>query len=105
MLQAMQSEWDEVMLEAFTLKQALDQTRRELSQALYQHDAACRVIARLMRERDEARAMLSAKGNNVTHPQRLPQLQHLHRAPVVMAMIWKLKEIVPQPTGVQQVQK
>ena len=68
MLQAMQSEWDEVMLETFTLKQALDQTRRELSQALYQHDAACRVIARLMRERDEARAMLSAKGNNVDAP-------------------------------------
>lgn len=72
MLQAMQSEWDEVMLETFTLKQALDQTRRELSQALYQHDAACRVIARLMRERDEARAMLSAGGNNVSAPQAPP---------------------------------
>ncbi len=58
MLATFQNEWDEIMLEVFTLKQHLDSTRRELSQALYQHDAACRVIARLMRERDEARAML-----------------------------------------------
>jgi len=59
-LSMLQNEWDEHMLEMFTLKQHLDSTRQELSQALYQHDAACRVIARLMRERDEARAMLSS---------------------------------------------
>ena len=60
LLQMFQNEWDEVMLETYTLKHHLDSTRQELSQALYQHDAACRVIARLMRERDEARAMLSS---------------------------------------------
>jgi pre-mRNA-processing factor 19 len=60
MLATFQNEWDEVMLEVFTLKQHLDSTRRELSQAMYQHDAACRVIARLMKERDEARSMLTS---------------------------------------------
>lgn len=59
LLGSLQNEWDDITLETFNLKQSLDATRRDLSQALYQHDAACRVIARLMRERDEARAQLS----------------------------------------------
>lgn len=60
MLTLFQNEWDELMLETYALKQSLATTRQELAQALYEHDAACRVIARLVRERDEARAMLSA---------------------------------------------
>ncbi|CAN0282131.1 unnamed protein product, partial [Ectocarpus fasciculatus] len=51
-----QNEWDDLMLETHTLKQHLNQTRQELSQSLYQNDAACRVIARLYREKDEALA-------------------------------------------------
>ncbi|CAI4218979.1 unnamed protein product [Parascedosporium putredinis] len=53
------NEWDSVALGTRTLMEELARTREELSTALYQNDAAKRVIARLTRERDEARDALS----------------------------------------------
>ena len=59
LLSAFQNEWDALALEMYTLQQHLKQTRQELSTALYQQDAAVRVIARISKERDEARDALS----------------------------------------------
>eukprot|EP00753_Platysulcus_tardus_P021645 PLAT9074.1.p1 GENE.PLAT9074.1~~PLAT9074.1.p1 ORF type:complete len:509 (-),score=276.63 PLAT9074.1:134-1660(-) len=62
MLTVMQNEWDAMVLETYTLREQLLEARKELSKTMYQHDAACRVIARLLRERDEAReALLSVQ--------------------------------------------
>lgn len=59
LLSVLQNEWDALALETHTLRQHLTQVRQELSRALYEHDAAVRVITRLSRERDEAREALS----------------------------------------------
>nr|XP_043609248.1 pre-mRNA-processing factor 19 [Erigeron canadensis] len=59
MLGMFQNEWDALVLSAFASEQQLHTTRQELSHCLYQHDSACRVIARLKKELDEARTMLA----------------------------------------------
>ncbi|KAI1816186.1 WD40-repeat-containing domain protein [Poronia punctata] len=59
LLSTFQNEWDALALETYNLREQLTRTREELATALYQHDAAVRVIARLTRERDEARDALS----------------------------------------------
>eukprot|EP00899_Mesostigma_viride_P001266 jgi/Mesvir1/1113/Mv17620-RA.2 len=59
MLALFQNEWDALMLETHTLKKQNNTLRQELSHALYQHDAACRVIARLMKENQGLKSELA----------------------------------------------
>eukprot|EP00577_Skeletonema_sp_RCC1716_P007424 CAMPEP_0113419212 /NCGR_PEP_ID=MMETSP0013_2-20120614/26647_1 /TAXON_ID=2843 ORGANISM="Skeletonema costatum, Strain 1716" /NCGR_SAMPLE_ID=MMETSP0013_2 /ASSEMBLY_ACC=CAM_ASM_000158 /LENGTH=597 /DNA_ID=CAMNT_0000306555 /DNA_START=26 /DNA_END=1819 /DNA_ORIENTATION=+ /assembly_acc=CAM_ASM_000158 len=66
LLTQISTEFDTVLLELYDTRKSLEETRRELSSALYQNDAAVRVVARLVRERDEARGALEeflAKGS------------------------------------------
>merc|ERR1719334_3121604 len=65
LLQLFQNEWDALMLESYKLKQHVEAVRQELSHALYQHDAAYRVIARLTQERDKALAELADTRKNM----------------------------------------
>lgn len=60
LLQTLHHEWDALMLEQFTLRQQLTQCHQELSHALFQHDAACRVIAKLIQERDALKKMVGS---------------------------------------------
>ncbi|KAI5474900.1 pre-mRNA-processing factor 19 [Pseudohyphozyma bogoriensis] len=60
LLHVLQGEWDSVMLECLELRKQGAELRQELSHALYKEDAAMRVLARITRERDEARSALAS---------------------------------------------
>ncbi|POW15659.1 hypothetical protein PSTT_01947 [Puccinia striiformis] len=60
----LQNEWDANMLECYELRKQNASLRQELSHALYKEDASMRVLARVIRERDEPDA---------AEPQGLPE--------------------------------
>ncbi|KAH7647223.1 guanine nucleotide-binding [Cryptosporidium bovis] len=66
-LDSLRTEWDAIMMEMFQLKSELEQTKMQLSHTLYQHDASCRVIARISRERDNAIKRLAEIHENINN--------------------------------------
>ncbi len=91
LLSTFQAEWDALALEVYGARQQLHQTRQELSSALYQHDAACRVIARLIKERDEARTALSQVSidPDVQKPRETKDAEDAHQkiSPAVLSIV------------------
>lgn len=59
-----QNEWDSMMLECHSMKKQLDVTRQELSHALFQYDAACRIIAKLLKEKEEREGTETVKSTD-----------------------------------------
>lgn len=62
LLQTFHDEYDALMLELFETRKRLGESERELASMAYQVDAANRTVARLVKERDEARAMIGGGG-------------------------------------------
>ncbi|KAI9220983.1 Prp19/Pso4-like-domain-containing protein [Blastocladiella britannica] len=60
LLRSLQAEWDASVLDAHQLRTQNARLRQELARALYQTDAAARVIARLVAEKDAVAADLAA---------------------------------------------
>ncbi|GAB66247.1 WD domain G-beta repeat domain containing protein [Plasmodium cynomolgi strain B] len=52
LLSIMQTEWDSLISEMFTLRTHVNDIRNQLTHSLYQYDAATRVIAKLLKEKN-----------------------------------------------------
>ena len=67
MISMFQNEWDAHVLEMHLLRKELDSTRTELSHTLYQHDAACRVIAKMLKEQETLKTELTEAKKQPVH--------------------------------------
>lgn len=54
MLKLFRTEWDGIALQTTELRKQLEVTQKEIAEKLFEHEAACKVVARLTDERDQA---------------------------------------------------
>ncbi|ANZ77704.1 BA75_04550T0 [Komagataella pastoris] len=81
LLSSLQNEWDALALEVFQLRKQLVTAKEELSVALYHHDAAVRVAAKAIRERDEARKGLQELVANISNGDAvMPDTENIEEA-------------------------
>uniref|UniRef100_A0A6G3MEZ3 Pre-mRNA-processing factor 19 n=1 Tax=Henneguya salminicola TaxID=69463 RepID=A0A6G3MEZ3_HENSL len=66
LLKTLQDEWDTFALQNHIKSKKLNSIKKELSLSLYQLDSACRIIARLLKENDELKQLLSQAGVDVS---------------------------------------
>ena len=64
LLQSLSDEWNASVLETHAIKKQNDLLKQELSHSLYQYDAACRVIARLVKEKEQLVSALQELSKN-----------------------------------------
>jgi pre-mRNA-processing factor 19 len=76
-----QQEWDSLMTDTFNLKTELNRSKEELAHSLYQLEGACRVIARLTRERDDALSKITHLQREAAIPRETQPLQPSTDAP------------------------
>ncbi|KAI1608207.1 pre-mRNA-processing factor 19 [Exophiala viscosa] len=95
LLSMFQNEWDALALQYYDLKRSLKETEQKLSVALYQNDAAVRVIARLQKERDEARASLAKidVGRGAAGPSTNGDAMQVDSAPLPAPILEKIDSV------------
>ncbi|CAD2097484.1 pre-mRNA-processing factor 19 [Plasmodium vinckei petteri] len=65
LLSIFQTEWDSMISEMFTLRTHVNDVRNQLSHCLYQYDAATRVIAKLLKEKNNYQEEINNLRNQI----------------------------------------
>jgi pre-mRNA-processing factor 19 len=105
LLQLMQHEHDALLLELYDTRKALEETRMELSQALYQNDAAVRVIARVTMERDQAKQDLMNYQPQAGAVSATPTVGGTSAAPAPSMVVQDEPAAQPAPPEAMQVEE
>jgi len=57
-IDSIDEEWNDLLLETYKIKHQNEELKQELSLALYQYDAACRTIGKLLTETEQLKSVM-----------------------------------------------